>query len=292
MAGFTQAFIDGILQGGVYATVAVGLSLVFGVMRMINWAHGETLMWGLYISFLLISRLGIDPYIAMIIVGAMMFFFGFGLQKFILNKLLARDTKREPASVLLFTAGLGIALSYGAQMIFGSVPKIAQSRWSNMSVKIGSAIIVTSKLISFVLALLFCLGLYIFLKKTETGRAIRATSQNRHVAKLMGINESYIYCLAFAIGTAIVGISAGLLSAYYPATPTVGEAFSSRSFIIVVLGGKGSVLGSLVGGLIIGMILSLGSQFLSTSYAEVLTFLIFVAVLVFKPSGLLSKEKE
>ena len=292
MAGTTQALIDGILQGGVYATVAVGLSLVFGVLRMINWSHGETLMWGLYISFFLVGGLGLNPYVAMLIVGILLFFWGYFLQKFILNKLLARDKNREPASVLLFTAGLGMALSYGAQMAFGSVPRIAQTEYSGMSVQIGDSVVVTTKLIAFLIALLFCIGLYVFLQKTETGRAIRATSQNRHVAKLMGINETVIYCLAFAIGTAMVGISAGLLSTYYPVTPTIGEAFSTRSFIIVVLGGKGSVLGALVGGLLVGLVLSRGGQFLSTSYSEFLTIAIFILTLVFKPSGLLSKEKE
>ena len=291
MAGLTQSIIDGLLQGGVYATVAVGLSLAFGVMRMINWSHGETLMWGVYISYFLISALGLDPYIAVIIIGALMFVWGFGLQKFILNKLLARDSGREPTSVLLFTAGLGMALSYGAQMAFGSLPFLAQTRYSNMSFLIGDNLIITTKFISFVIAILVCIGFGVFLQKTETGRAIRATSQNRHVAKLMGINETSVYCLAFALGTALVGISAGLLGTYYPATPTIGEPFSTRSFIIVVLGGKGSVPGALLGGLIVGLILSVGGQFLSTTYAEVLTFLVFIMVLVFKPNGLLSKDK-
>lgn len=291
MVGLTQSIIDGLLQGGVYATVAVGLSLAFGVMRMINWSHGETLMWGLYISYFLISVVGLDPYISVVIVGLIMFVWGFGLQKFILNKLLARDRGREPASVLLFTAGLGMALSYGAQMAFGSLPFLAQTKYTNMSFMVGDNLIVTTKFISFVIAVLVCIGFALFLQKTETGRAIRATSQNRHVARLMGINESKIYCLAFALGTALVGISAGLLATYFPATPTVGEQFSTRSFIIVVLGGKGSVMGALVGGLLVGLILSVGSQFLSTTYAEILTFLVFILVLIFKPNGLLSKDK-
>lgn len=291
MSGFTQAVIDGLLQGGVYATVAVGLSLAFGVMRMINWSHGETLMWGVYIAYFMISALHINPYISVIIVGLFMFVWGYGLQKVVLNKLLARDKGREPTSVLLFTAGLGMALSYGAQMLFGSLPLLAQTKYTNMSFMLGDNLIITTKFISFVIAVLVCLGFGIFLQKTETGRAIRATSQNRHVAKLMGINESKIYCLAFALGTALVGISAGLLATYYPATPTIGEPFSTRSFIIVVLGGKGSVAGALVGGLIVGLILSLGSHFLSTTYAEILTFLVFVLVLIFKPNGLLSKDK-
>ena len=246
----------------------------------------------MYVSYLVVTFLHIDPYLSMFITGAVMFVFGYVLQKTIFNKLLARDRAREPISVLLFTAGLGMVMSNLALIIFTANPIMTQTAYMGQTLEVGQTIISVSKLISFVIAVCCTMILYFFLLKTETGRALRATSQNRTVARLMGINEKWIFCLAFGIGLGLVGISAALLIPYFPIAPTVGQTFSLRTFIIVVLGGKGSVMGALVGGLIVGVLLSIGGQYLSMSYAEVLVFLVFVGVLLFKPSGLLSKEKE
>lgn len=287
-----QAIIDGLLMGGVYATIAVGLSLSFGVMRIINWAQGEFLMIAMYVAFLLVRSTGADPYLTLWVPALFMFVIGYLLQKIIFNRMLDKDKSREPLSVLLFTAGMGIALSSGALIIFGGLPISAVTRYVCKAISVGGLIISVPRLISFIIALILTLLLNFILQKTEIGRAIRATSQNREVAQLMGINHKTIYCLAFAIGLALLGASASLLVPFYAVSPTMGSNFGFKSFIIVILGGKGSITGCLLGGLIIGLIEKIGALYWSDAYAQLLVFVLFVVILLFKPNGLLSTDRD
>ena len=291
MGVYLQSLIDGLLIGGVYATIAVGLSLAFGVMRIINWAQGELLMISMYVSYVIFSSLGLDPYIIVIITAVIMFGVGYLLQNSIISNILARETAREPVSVLLFTAGLGMFLSNGVLAVVGSAPVSVITKYSGKMLVINDIFISVPKLISFVIALLCTLLLYLFLQKSEMGRAIRATAQNRQVATLMGINQKKIYNIAFGISIALVGVSGALLLPYYTVSYSIGSTFSFKSFIIVVLGGKGSVLGALLGGLIVGVIEKIGGQLFSDTYAQMAVFVVFVLVLLFKPNGLLG-EKE
>jgi len=290
MSMYVQALIDGLLVGGVYATIAVGLSLAFGVMRIINWAHGELLMTGMYISYFIFTATGLDPYLIMILTAVMMFFVGFFLQKGIISNILERETELEPISVLLFTSGLGLFLSNLALMIFGANPLTANTAYTGKSLQIASIYVSVPKLISFTIAIVCTLALYFFLQRSEMGRAIRATAQNRSVATLMGINMKHIYNVAFGIGIALVGLSGALLLPYLPVVPTVGATFSFKSFVIVVLGGQGSVPGALLGGLLVGIIEKLGTQLVSDSVAQMAVFIVFILVLLFKPYGLLGKK--
>jgi len=292
MTLFLQSLVDGLLIGGVYSTIAIGLSLAFGVMRMINWAHGELLMLGMYVSFYIISATNIDPYLVLFATGTLLFIIGFLLQKIFFNRLLKREATREPISILIFTSGLGMIISNLVLIICGPTILQAKTAYTGQTYKAGEIIISQPKLISFAIAIVVALTLYWVLQKTEIGRAIRATSQNRHVAKLMGINENMVYCVSFGISIGLVGISGALLMPYFSIYPTVGQVFSFKSFVIVVLGGKGSVIGALLGGLIVGVIEKLGAQYLSESYSQILVFLLFIFILLFKPTGLLSKEKD
>lgn len=280
------------MMGGVYAIIAVGLSLIFGVMRVTNFAHGEFLMIAMYISYGIILCTGLDPYITVILCGLILFGGGFIFQKLFINKLLQREKSREPMSILLFTAGFGMFASNLALMLFGANPIAVSTKYSGKTFNLGNLIISTPRFYAFVVATMCTLILYWFLYRTETGRALRATSQNRMVAKLMGIDEQLIYCIAFAIGIGLVGIAGALLVPFYYIFPSLGAVFGNRSFIIVVLGGMGSVPGALLGGLIVGVIEAVGGVLLSPSYAEILVFLIFIFILLFKPSGLLSTERE
>lgn len=287
-----QALIDGILLGGVYATVAVGQSLTFGVMRVINWAHGECLMMAMYISFLIISRFGFDPYITMFITGGLMFLFGFVLQKYVFNTILRREESRETGTALLFTAGLGLALTNLALIIMGPTPQLAQTRYSGMKFNVGALVVSVPKLISFAIAMGCVILLALFLQRSETGRALRATSQHRTVARLMGINVERIFCICYGLGIGLVGVAGALLSPFFAVYPTVGLTFSFRSFIIVVLGGRGSIGGAMVAGILVGLIEKIGGLFVYESYAQALTFILFVAMLLFKPNGLFGKQAE
>lgn len=289
---YTQALIDGLLLGGVYATVAVGLSLCFGVMRIVNWAHGALLMMAMYLTYYLVTLAGINVYLCCLITGAVMFAVGCLLQKFLFYKLIVREKDREPVNVLLFTSGLGTALTAVALIVFGGFALQAQTPYTGKSLQMGPFIISQTKLISFVIAVVSTLVLFFFVKKTETGRAMSATSQNRTVARLMGIHEENIYCLAMGISQAMVGISASLLISFYPVSNSVGVLFSFKSFIIVVLGGKGSIMGCLLGGLVVGVIEKFFGTMFNDATSQIVLFMLFVLILLFKPSGILGKEKE
>ena len=289
---YSQALIDGLLLGGVYATVAVGLSICFGVMRIVNWAHGALLMMAMYLTYYLVSLAGINVYLCCIIAGVVMFGVGYLMQKFMFYKLIVREKDREPVNVLLFSSGLGTALTAIALIAFGGFALQAQTTYTGKSFQIGPYIISQTRLISFVIAIVVTLALYVFMKKTETGRAMTATSQNRTVARLMGINEENIYCLAMAISQAMVGIAASLLVSFYPVSNSVGVLFSFKSFIIVVLGGKGSIMGCLLGGLIVGVIEKIFGTMFNDVTSQIILFVLFVLILLFRPSGILGKEKE
>ena len=287
---YLQSIIDGLLIGGVYATIAVGLSLAYGVMRIVNWAHGELLMISMYISYFAFIWLNIDPYLIMLFTAAVMFGVGFLMEKCVITNMLDKETNIEPISVLLFTSGLGLFLSNSALALFGGTPRSAVTAYTGKSEKIGEIFLSIPKSISFVIAVLCTIALFVFLQKSETGRAIRATSQNRSVATLMGVNMKKIYNLAFGLSIAMVGLAGGLLIPYLPLNPDVGATFSFKAFVIVVLGGQGSIMGALIGGLLIGVIEKVGALAASDIVAQIAVFIVFVLVLLFRPYGLLGKK--
>lgn len=289
---YLQSIIDGLLIGGVYATIAVGLSLAFGVMRIINWAQGELLMISMFIAYAIFTHLGLDPYIVMALTAVIMFGVGYLLQKTVISNILARESAREPVSVLLFTSGLGMFLSNGVLALVGSNPFSVITKYSGKMIILGNIFISLPKLISFLIALVVTVALYIFLQRSEMGRAIRATAQNRQVATLMGINQKKIYCVAFGLSIALVGVAGGLLMPYYTVSYSIGTTFSFKAFVIVVLGGKGSVLGALIGGLLVGLIEKLGGLLWTDTYAQMAVFIVFVLVLLFKPNGLLGDKDD
>ena len=289
---YLQALTDGVLLGGVYALIAVGLSLAFGVMGIINWAHGELLMLAMFFSYYLVVSFGMDPYLSAPIGMILFFGTGFLLQKFVFGKLLSKDSTREPTSVLLSTAGLGMILWNVATMIFGSNAMTATTTYTGKSIWIADSIMVSiPKLISFAIAVLAIYLLHQFLNKTNMGRGLRATSQNRDVARLMGINVNKIFCIAFGISIGLVALSGALLIPNYSVYAKVGEVYSNKAFIIVALGGKGNIRGTLVGGLIIGIIERMGAIILNESYGQMLTFVFFIVILLWKPNGIFGKSR-
>ena len=287
-----QSIIDGLMLGGVYSAVAVGLSLSFGVMRVCNWAHGEVLMIAMYIANGVVTGLGIDPYLSLIITGPVMFLIGFGLQKSLVNRLIELDSAREPMSVMMLFIGLGVVLTNLALLIFSANIRVTNTIYTGKTFNIGEIIFSLPRFISFVIALIATGVLYVFLMKSETGRALRATSQNRVAARLMGINEKWIYSIAFGLSCGLVGVSASLTVPFFSTYPTLAGVFGFKSFVIVVLGGKGSVPGALLGGLIVGLIEKVGGFYFSDTYAQIALFVVFILILLFRPRGLLGKEAE
>jgi branched-chain amino acid transport system permease protein len=291
MATYLQLAADALMLGGVYGAIAVGLSISFGVMRVVNWAHGECLMAAMYIAYSLITFSGIDPFIATAIAGVALFAFGYVLQRYVWNNILERESEREPVTIMLFGAGLGLALSSIALMIFTSFPVQAQTYMKGKMWDLGGVFISVPRFIAFVFAVALTAVLYFVIQKTEVGRAIRATSQNRFVAQLMGIPYKHVYALVFGLGLGLLGMSGGLMVPFFPITPQLGATFGFKAMVIVVLGGKGSIPGALLGGLIVAAVEKFGGWFLNDVYAQCLIFAVFILTLLVKPNGLLGTDK-
>ena len=286
---YIQTLIDGVLIGGVYAIIGLGLSLAYGVMGVVNWAHGANLMMSLYMAYYL-TKAGMDPYLTIPICVLAMAALGFVLQKFIFNPML-RAGPNGAINILLLTAGLDMAASAAANMIFSGETFFAQTAYTGKTLKFLGLYISIPKLISFTIALVVAIALYFIIQRTEMGRAIRATSFDRTTSQIMGINSELVFCTAFAISLGLVGLSGSLLTPFYSVYPYVGAVFSFKSFIIVVVGGKGNIAGAIIGGIAIGIIERMGSLIWSESVAQIFTFLMFIIILLVKPDGLLSKRK-
>jgi branched-chain amino acid transport system permease protein len=286
-----QAFIHGILMGSVYGLTALGLTLIFGVMKVINFAHGSCLMVGMFASFWLVTLTGIDPYLGLIIVVPFCFGFGYLIQDKLISPVFRMEKGvREPFGVLLLTSGLWLVLDNLALLLFGADFRSIKTPYSSVSYQFGDILISAPRLYAFIGTIAGAYLFNLFLKKTATGQAIRATGQDRDVAGLMGVNVYRIYNIAFGIGIAITGFVGGLLTPFYYVHPTVGYVFDIKAFVIVVLGGLGSIPGALIGGLIIGIIESVVAQFLTATWTAAITYVIFLAVLFLKPEGLLGAK--
>jgi len=282
-----QAIISGILVGGVYALIGIGLTIIFGVMRVINFAHGDIMMVGMYMTYFLFTLFGVDPFMSVLITMPLMFLFGAILQKVFINRILGS----LPQNQILLTIGLGLIMSNTAMLAFTSDYKILPTSYSSSSFNIAGISISEPLLISFLITAVITVGLYWFLLKTDTGQAIRATAQDREAAQLMGINVKWMSILSFGIGAAMAGTAGALISPTYYIFPQVGSAFTLKAFVITVLGGMGSIVGATLGGIIIGLVESVAAVTISSDWKDVVVFSIFLLVLLIKPSGLMGKSR-
>jgi len=277
------SFLNGVTTGAVYALIALGLTLIYGVLHIINFAHGAALMAALYAVYFLKNRAGIDPYLALPLVVAAMFALGYGLQRVVINR--AGHGKDE--NILLVTLGLAIVLENLALLFFKSDTRTIETAYTLTTVAIGPATIALTKLVAFAGALAAATVLLWVVHRTDLGRAIRAVAQETQGARLMGIDVEHVYAMSFGVGLACVGAAACFLLPAYYVNPQVGSGFVLVAFTIVVLGGMGSFAGALLGGLLIGIVESLGGLFLGESLGQIGIFAIFIAVLLFRPQGLL-----
>ncbi|HET7706628.1 MAG TPA: branched-chain amino acid ABC transporter permease [Thermoanaerobaculia bacterium] len=283
---FVQSLISGILIGGVYALIGIGLTIIFGVMRVINFAHGDLLMLGMYATFYLFTLGKVDPFVSIVLTIPLMFLFGAFLQKFLINRILGA----LPQNQILLTIGMGLVMSNSIMLAFTSDYKILTTTYSSSSVKVAGISISTPLLISFLITVVITIALYWFLLKTDTGQAIRATAQDREAARLMGINVKRMSIIAFGLGASLAGTAGALISPTYYIFPQVGSTFTLKAFVITVLGGMGSIVGATLGGVLIGVAESLGGVYIGSGWKEVIVFGVFLLVLLFKPSGLFGKS--
>ena len=279
------AVINGLLLGGSYALVAVGLTLIYGVLHIINFAHGSMLMLAMYGAYFLLMKAKIDPYAAIPLMVAAMFAAGYVLYR----GLIGRFSHGKDENILLITLGLSIVLENVALFFFKGDSQTVTVSYSDRMVALGPALVPLPKLVSFVASLVLCAALAWFIARTDTGRAIRAVAKERHGARLVGIDVEKIFAVSYGIGIACLGAAACLLIPTFYVSPSVGHLFVIVAFTIVVLGGMGSFIGALVGSLIIGLTESLSGLFLGEALGQIGISLIFILILLFRPTGIFSK---
>src|SRR5574341_472397 len=286
MHAVPQLVVSTILLGGIYALIAVGLTLIFGVMRVVNFAHGEFLMLGMYLAFWSFALWRLDPYIVLFL--SIPLFFVVGLLTY---ALVMRGVISASHNVQIFTTvGLSTALQNAALVLWTADFRQIRPWESSVVVRIGGAAFNLSQIVAFVVAMAFTLGLFGFMKLSHAGRVMRATAQDREAATLMGVDTDRVYRLAWSIGIACVGVAGVLMAPLYSAYPTAGLQFVLLAYVVVVLGGLGNMVGALVGALIVAGVEVIGSYLFGTAWKEVFYFVLFILVLVFRPAGLFGQR--
>jgi branched-chain amino acid transport system permease protein len=276
------AAINGLLLGGIYTLVASGLTLIYGVLHIINFAHGSMLMLAMFGVYYLLIKLGIDPYLSLAIMVPVMYAFGFYLYRFLIGKM----SNGKDENILLITLGLSILIENLALMFFKGDSRTISVSYMDTMVEMGPTLVSLPKIISFAASMLLCGALGLFIQRTDTGKAIRAVARERMGARLVGIDVERIFAISYGIGLATLGAAACLLMPIFYVSPSTGHVFVMVAFTVVVLGGMGSFLGAVVGGLIVGLTESFGGLFLGESLGQIGISVIFILILLFRPSGL------
>jgi branched-chain amino acid transport system permease protein len=277
-----QAVVNGLLIGGIYALVSIGVTLIFGVVKIVNFAQGEFVMIGMYISFWLATYLGLDPVASLVVSMPALFVAGVLLQRFLIRRVL--DLGDMPQIFLTFA--LSLLLMNLALLLFTANYRTVQTSYTLSAIHIGPLYIGVAKLIAFVLAMLLSGALAIFLRATDLGKAMRASAQKREVAMLMGVNPDHVFGVAVGLSLALAGAAGSLIMPFYPVYPSVGQVFVLMAFVAVVLGTLGNVTGALIAGLMMGMAESLGIQFVGADSGLIVVFAMLLLTLTIRPSGL------
>ncbi|NTV41936.1 MAG: branched-chain amino acid ABC transporter permease [Syntrophobacteraceae bacterium] len=285
MEVFIQTVVSGILIGGIYALIGLGMTLIMGVMKIINLAHGQLMMVAMYITFALFELLHLDPYFSLLVAMPALFLLGLLLQKYLLNPLLNIDSIL-PENQVLMTVGIGMVVTEIMRFIFQSDYKSVKTSYSSSAVYLGEISFNVPMVVAFGIALLLTAILFFFLLKTDIGRSVRATAQNRDAALLMGINAEWITVLTYGLGSSLAAASGTLLLPIYYLFPDIGGPFTLKAFVITILGGLGSTVGAIVGGVVLGVAESLGATYLSMALKDAVGMVIFLLVLIFLPGGL------
>ena len=286
MDALPQLIASAIVLGGIYALVSIGLTLIFGVMRIVNFAHGEFLMLSMYLAIGLSSQIGVDPYLGLLVAIPLSLLFGAAVYYAVVRPVIAR-----PHVVQIFTTlGLSILLQNAALFFWTANFRQLRLPYGDRVLMIAGAAITMPQLIAFAVAALFTTVLFAWLRFTYLGKAMRATAQDPKAATLMGIDTGKILLIAFLVGTMCVCVAGMLMAPLFSTYPTVGLQFVLVAFVVVVLGGLGSAVGALVGALIVAFLDVIGGFYVGTAWKEVLYFIVFMAVLLLRPAGLLGQR--
>ena len=276
------AAINGLLIGGIYTLVASGLTLIYGVLHIINFAHGSMLMLAMFGVFFLLTKAGVDPYAALVVMVPAMF----GLGYLLYRGIIGRFSSGKDENILLITLGLSILIENLALMFFKGDTRTISVAYSDKMVELGPLLVSLPKIISFVAAMVLCGVLGLWMQRSDMGKAIRAVAKERMGARLVGIDVDRVFAVSYGIGLATLGAAACLLMPIFYVSPSIGHVFVIVAFTVVVLGGMGSFLGAVVGGLIVGLTESFGGLFLGESLGQIGISLIFILILLLRPSGL------
>jgi len=282
-----QAMVNGLMVGGVYALIAVGLTLIFGVMNVVNFAHGEFVMLGMVMTYLLHRFFGMDPGVSILLVIPLMLGVGALIQKGLISRVVGQPDEAQ----ILLTLGLSVLLTNIVLLFMGPDYRSVKTTYKLSVWAVGPILFSVPRLLAFIVAMAFSGILWLFLTKTDLGKGLRAVAEKPEVATLMGINPRRMHMLAFGIGISLAAGAGSILTPFFYTFPSVGGMFVLIAFVVVVLGGMGNIPGAIVGALAIGITESLTSQFVALDLAMLGVFIIFVLVLVFKPSGILGKGK-
>ncbi len=286
MEALPQLAISTVLLGGIYALIAIGLTLIFGVMRVVNFAHGEFVMLGMYLAFWAFAWLALDPYV--VLVASLPLFFVAGLASY---RLVMRPVVRESHNVQIFTTvGLSIALQNLALVLWTGDFRFVRSEAASVAVRVGGAAFNLAQVVAFAVSIGFTAALFAFMRWSYAGKVMRATAQDRQAAALMGIDTDRVYGLTWTIGIISVGAAGVLLAPLYPVYPTAGLQFVLIAYVVVVLGGLGDMTGALLGSLMVAAVEVVGSYVIGTAWKEVLYLLLFIGILLVRPAGLFGQR--
>ena len=283
-----QAVLDGVLTGSLYSLIGMGMALIFGVMRIVNFAHGAFMMVGMYVVYVLFDQLGVSPYLGFLAAAAVLFVLGVAAY----HGLLRRIAERSEFMTILLTLGIAQMMIGIAQLAFSGDFRKANSALTTRLLHVGPHLTLNhGDLLSFAISVALAIGMFLFVMKSRFGRALRAIAQNRYAASLIGINVQRTQALAFGLGIAAVGLAGGLLLPALYLYPEVGAGYNLRSFVIVVLGGMGSVEGAAIAGLVLGVVENLTSLYWGNQWALIVDFVIFLLVLSLRPAGLFGSQR-
>jgi branched-chain amino acid transport system permease protein len=282
MESFVQSVVSGVLTGSLYAMIAVGLTIMFGVMRIINLAHGEMVMLGMFGAYWSYTLWGIDPFLSIVIWTPLMFAGGMLVQRFLLQEVIPKGE----LNTLLYTAGLSLLIANLALFLWTGDYRTLNLDYASMPARPLGIAVPIPLAIAFAMAIAITTALYLLLSRTDVGRAMRATAQNAQSAALMGVDVRVINMITFGLGTALAAAAGVLLVPSLYLYPTVGEILIVKCFVIVVLGGLGSVPGAIAGGVLLGVVESLGAVYVSVAYKDAIGFVLFLLVLLLRPAGL------
>ena len=283
---FFQTLVNGLFIGGIYALVSVGLTLIYGVMLILNFAHGEFLMLGMYVAFGLFTLFGLDPYVSVPIAALVVFLIGAAIQRGLIQRVLTA----HPLNQIILLLGISTLIMGLVQFFLTAEPRNIRVPYETEVLILLGLRLSIPRLISFLASMFISVSLFLFLQYTKTGKAIRAVSQNRDAALLMGVNVKFIYLLTFGLGAAVTAMAGVFLTPNYKMIPTIGQSFSVIAFVVVVLGTMGNFIGAFFGGLIIGVVEVFAGYFLGGDMKIVASMLVFILVLLFKPAGLFGRK--